>query len=147
MPTSLKAKLFAAASVDAGLVALLKDGAHPFRWFDIQLPQNWPKGSVLFPAVTVQLISNPRSYAVTGKIPTSFNRVQFTVYGTGNDSQNAELVVNAIDAFLQTFSGSGLSVPAYPNYIVGDRDAGIADTNPLTYMRILDANVFNDDSI
>lgn len=147
MATSLKAKLFAAASAHAGLVALLKDGAHPFRWFDTQLPQNWPKGSVLFPAVVVMLISNPRTYAVTGKLPTSFNRIQFTVYGTGNDSQNAETVVNAIDDFLQGFSGSGLSVPAYPNYIVGDRDGGIAQTNPLTYMRIVDANIFDNESV
>lgn len=140
--TSIKAKLFTAAAANAGLVALLASGSPAFfRWFDTQLPQ----GSV-FPAVVIQAISNPRDYAVTGKLPTSWQRIQFTVYGTGNDSQNAEAVVNAIEAFLNDFNGIGVSnLVTYPNLIVNDRDAGVADTQPLTYVRVLDVRIFSND--
>lgn len=142
MASSIKAKLFAAASLNAGLAALLATGSPAFfRWYDTQLPQ----GSV-FPAVVVQGVSNPRDYAVTGKLPTSWQRIQLTVYGSGNDSENAETVVNAIEAFLDQFNAIGITgLLTYPNLIVGDRDAGVAQTQPMTYVRILDVRVFSND--
>jgi hypothetical protein len=137
---TLKAKLFAAASVNAELQALL--GTNPFRWWDSQLNQ-----ASAFPAVVVYIVSAPRTYVVNGRLSTYFARVQFTVYGTGNDSQNADAVVEALLDFLKGFNPIGVSnLPAYPNTVVGDRDGGIAQTQPLTYQRFIDAMIFNDEN-
>lgn len=139
MPSSLKAKLFAAAKIDAGLQALL--GTNPFRWYDTQLNQQ-----ATFPAIVVFIVDNPREYVTTGQMSTSKTRVQFTIYGTGNDSQEADAVVNALQAFLLGFNAySSRSLPANDNQIVGDRDGGIADTQPLTYQRFVDAMILNDE--
>lgn len=145
MPSSIKEKLFAAASVDTGLKALLQAGTMaPFRWWDQQVQQKYG-----FPAVSVMIVSNPRTYAVTGQLPTSFARVQFTIYGTGNDSSNANAVANALSNFLASFCayGFGASVPAHANNIVSDRDFGIAETQPQTYMRIIDASIFDNSDV
>jgi hypothetical protein len=81
-----------------------------------------------------------------GRLSTYFARVQFTIYGTGNDSQNADAVVSAIEDFLATLNGYGFSdLPANANTIVNDRDGGIAQTQPLTYTRTLDVMILNDE--
>lgn len=140
MYTSLKAKLFAAALQNARLVYLLGSGSPLImRWYDVQLQPN----QTAFPAVVVTLVSNPADYVTAGRLPTSWSRVQFTVYGTGTDSQNADTIVEAITEMLDTFNGDGITGRvASPNYIVGDKDAGVAKTQPLTYMRIVDARIF-----
>ncbi len=145
MPSSLKAKLFAAASLNAGLVALLGSGSPlVMRWFDQQLPQSY----ATFPAVVVQQIANPSDYAVTGRLPTSWSRMQFTVYGSGADSENANAVVVALAGFLDTFNSIGITgLVAYPNLIVGDRDFGVANTQPLTYVRVIDARIFSNSNL
>lgn len=143
MPTSLKARLWAGAAAFPALAALLATGSPAyFRWYDTQLPQ-----ASQFPAIVVQQISNPRTYGVAGRLPTGFTRMQFTVYGLGNDSQSADAVVTALTAFLDQWDGgSGISGNSqYSNLIVGDRDFGIANTQPLTYMRIVDAQIFSSD--
>jgi|ERR1700723_154054 len=138
---TLKAKLFSAASVNPGLQALL--GTSPFRWYDTQLPQ-----TATFPAVVVFQVSNPRDYVVGGRMSTSWNRIQFTVYGTGNDSQNASAVVSALEDFLAGFSAYSVSqFPSNANRIVSDRDGGVAQTQPLTYQRFVDAIILNDEAI
>lgn len=132
---SLKAQLYTAAAANSGLTALL---GTPPRWFDEQLEQ----GST-FPAVTVTMISNPQDYSLLGPLATSWVRVQFSIYGAGNDSENANAVADALFSFIQTFDALGLpNSPSRPNYVVGDRDFGIAQTNPLTYMRIVDYQLF-----
>lgn len=139
MYTQLKAKLFTAASANAGLQALL--GSGPFRWFDTQLPQN-----ASFPSVVVFQVSNPKTYNVIGPMATSFARMQFTIYGTGNDSTNADAVAEALFSFLTGFNAAGLETSTgNANYVVNDRDAGIAQTQPLTYMRVIDVQIFNSD--
>lgn len=139
--TQLKAKIWSAASAYAPLTALL--GASPFRLYDVQLPQ-----SATFPAITMFQVSNPRVYVATGRMATSFVRVQFTVYGTGNDSTNADAVAEALASFLDNFNAAGLpNSPANANDIVGDRDMGIAQTQPLTYMRVIDAMIFNSEAV
>lgn len=138
MASSLKSKLFAAAVLDAGLFALLGSAAG-FRWYDTQLKQG-----TTFPAITVREISNPEDYVVTGRLPTSWARYQFTIYGTGNDSENANTVRNALATFLDTFNAIGIAgLVTYPNLIVGDRDGGIAQTQPLTYQRFVDVRIFS----
>lgn len=137
---TLKAKLFAAASDSPALQALL--GTDPFRWYDTQLPQQ-----AAFPAVVANQVSAPRDYALGGRMSTYWARIQLTVYGTGNDSENASAVVAAITGFLQTFNAIGVpNLPAYPNRVLNDRDGGIAQTQPLTYQRFLDVSILNDES-
>ena len=138
---NLKVKLFAAASANAGLQALL--GTNPFRWTDIQLPQQ-----SAFPAVTVNIISNPRMYATTGRMQTSITRVQFSIFGAGPDSTNADAVAAALLAFLDGFNAAGMSgLPANSNQVVGDRDAGFVQTAPMTYLRIIDCVIFQNETL
>lgn len=141
MPTPLKVKLFNAASANAGLQALL--GASPFRWYDTQLPQ-----TAAFPAVVVFQVSDPRDYEVRGQMSTSWNRIQFTVYGTGNDSTEASAVVAALLNFLRGFFAysAGSTATQSANKVVSDRDGGIAQTQPLTYQRFVDVMILNDES-
>jgi hypothetical protein len=149
MYTSLKAKLFAAAQQNAGLVYLL-GGSSPLilRWYDQQLPQAAGTG---FPAIVVRQISNPQVYATTGRLPTSFARMQFDCYGaqaTGGgtypaDSQSTDALVQALLAFLDTFNADGITGrPQSPCRILADRDAGIALTQPMTFKRIVDVEIF-----
>lgn len=145
MATSLKEKLFAQASSFPELQALLLTGSPaPFRWYDQQLPQK-----TVFPCVVVRIISNPSTYAVTGRLPTSFSRVEFRIYGTGSDSQNADLVAQAVSDFLDVFNGYGIVTPhsVHANRIVGDRDGGVADTEPLTFLRMIDAQIYNNSTL
>lgn len=140
---SLKAKLFASASANAGLQALLQNGS-VFQWGDIQLAQQWDLAS--HSAVEVFLISNPKDYISTGVMFTGWARVQFSIYGHGNDSENADAVAEALFAWLLTLVT--LTQDGQPsNFVAGDRDSGIAQTQPLTYQRIIDVMMFKDDSV
>jgi hypothetical protein len=145
MGTPLKEKLFMAASANAGLQALL--GTNPFQWADQQLEQAWNLSTL--GAITVFLVSNPRSYEVRGQMATSWNRVQFTVYGYGRDSTNASAIVAALIEFLWSFFAyqAGSTATQAANQILSDRDGGIAETQPMTYMRFVDAMILNDESI
>lgn len=137
---SLKAKLYTAASADSGLQALLLSGS-TFQWADQQLPQAW--NLTTKSAVAVQIVSDPSTFELQGRMATSAARVQFTVFGHGNDSENAEAVVAALYNFLGTLSGAGCGCIGIP----GKRDAGIADTQPMTYMQMVDAFIWNDSTI
>ena len=142
MGTPLKVKLFNAASANAGLQALL--GTSPFRWYDTQLPQ-----TATFPCVVAFLVSDPRDYEARGQMSTSWNRVQLTVFGTGNDSTEASAVVAAVLTFVRGFFAynAGASATQSANKVVSDRDGGIAETQPLTYQRFLDVMFLNDESL
>lgn len=144
---TLKAKLYAAASTNAELQALLTNGAGAFQWADMQLPQQWDLTN--FSAVSVFQVSAPRLYSNAGRSSTYWARVQFAVFGHGNDSQNASAVVQALTDFLATFCAYRVPVnaAAYENRIVNDRDAGIAQTAPLTYQRIIDVLIWNDETV
>ncbi len=140
---SLKAKLFTSASADAGLRGLLLNGP-TFQWGDVQLPQQWDLAN--HSAVTVFLVSNPKDYTAAGPMFTSWTRVQFTIFGHGNDSENANAVADALFAWLRTIAT--LTLDGTPNnYVVADRDFGIAHTQPLTYQRIIDVQMLVDESI
>lgn len=146
MATTLKVKLRTAALAFSGLTNLLGGPtSNLFRWYDTQLAVNQQGGG--WPAVVVQIISNPNTYVVTGRLPTGWTRVQFTIYST--DPEVNQVVVTQLKAFLDQFS-QGTGIPgqiAYPNQVVNERDGGIPQTQPLTYAWIVDAQVFNNDSI
>ena len=141
---SLKAKLCAAAKLNAGLQALL--GPLPaFRWQDVQLI---PTGQTIKPTVAVQQISNPKSYSVNAVLTTSFVRMQFNCFGSGADSESANSLANALFSFMETFDALGLPAsPSRPNYVVGDRDILFTETQPAVFMRVIDYQIFVDDSV
>ena len=138
--TSLKARIFASASANAGLQALL--GTNPFQWGDMQEPQPWNLSTLS--AVIAFLVSNPKDYIAPGPMHTSSARMQLTIFGNGNDSQNADAVAQAIFAWLPTLDLTGIPNQA-ANFVVGDKDAGIAQTQPLTYQRIIDVMIYYSD--
>src|ERR1700722_8531975 len=143
---SLKAKLYASASANAGLQALL---GNPIQWGDVQLPIQWNLATLS--AVTVFQVSGPKDYTSAGPMYTGWRRIQFTIFGCGNndgtaDSENANNVAEALFAWL--LSITTLTLDETPNnYVVGDRDFGIAETQPLTYQRVIDVMMFVDGSI
>jgi hypothetical protein len=140
---SLKAKLFTSASANTGLQAFLLNGS-TFQWGDVQLPQQWDLTN--HDAITVFQVSKPKDYTANGPMYTAWVRMQFTIFGHGNDSENAEAVAKALFAWL--LSITTLTLDQTPNnYVVADRDMGIAQTQPLTYQRIIDVMMLVDDSI
>ena len=148
MASSLKARLRAAASADAGLQAVLTSGS-TFQWADQQLKQQW--NITTCSAVVVFIVSNPRDYVTAeGQMVTSWSRVQFTVFGYGDDSTAAEAVVEALLQFLFTFNASQASgtSPGFttPCIVLNDRDSGFVQTDPMTYQRILDVKIFSNDT-
>jgi hypothetical protein len=149
---SLKQKLFSQASVFAPLQALL--GTNPFNWYDEQLDMNALASGKA--AIVVRQLPRRPMWANLGQLPTSFTRVQFTIYGgvpdinAGADSQNCDAVVTAMQAFMPTFNATGIvSVPARGNQLVLDMDGGLTDdaeTQPRTFKRILDYIIFSNDN-
>lgn len=141
--TPLKDRIRAAAIVTPALTALL--GTNPFRWYDMQLNQ----GSE-FPAVVVQAVSNPESYAFTGQMPTSWNRMQFTLWGVNRGPEIAKLA--ALEAAMQTFFNSlnliGISgLVQYPNLIVAARDGFKPLPAPGNPQRIIDVMMFSNNTL
>jgi hypothetical protein len=136
--TPILVKLFAAASANAGLHALL--GASPFRWYNLQLTE----GSA-YPAIVVQKVSGvPQFYNIGGRGPTTVYRIQFTIWeGPVPDDTNA--VLQALRVFLDTFSA--VENPAqYPNQIMNEMDGFYADTQPGIFQTLVDAFIYNADN-
>ena len=139
MASTLVVKIIAAASAYAPLQALL--GISPFRMSSFPLPQ----GST-FPAVLVQVISNPASYSVSRRMATSFARVQFTIFGAMPGGENSRSVEAALSSFLDQFSANGVAgLSQQPNYVINSREFGIAATSPETFQIVVDANIFNNE--
>lgn len=153
MATTLKAKLFAQASAYAPLQALL--GAPPdiFRWFDSTLDQDALTTGKS--AVVVTQVSRKPVFANLGQLPTDWARMQFTIFGAvtdpngGADSQSCDAVVGALQQFLPTFNATGITSGgnAIPSFVLmSDRDMGLAETQPRTYQRIVDAMIWSDNN-
>lgn len=147
-PVYIKAKIFAAASSYAPLVALLKNGAGKFRWYDTQLDQ----GSE-FPAVVVQVISNPKDYAFQNPVTTSWYRVQFTIWDhavvgqTGVSSGSVDVVFQNMLAFFAQLNLIGIpELRCYPNLVMGSREGLDASLEPPAYLRTVDVRMFNLDT-
>jgi hypothetical protein len=150
MSTTLKQKLFTQASAFTALQALL--GAPPavFNWFDEQLDQNALNSGNA--AIVVKQLPRRPMWCNLGQLPTSFNRIQFTIYGAvsdpnaGADSQSCDAVVGALQAFMPTFNATGIGTPAPGNILVSDIDGGIAATQPRTFQRFVDYMIFANDN-
>lgn len=143
MATPVKDRIRTAAINTAALTALL--GTNPFRWFDRQLY----KGATL-PAVVVQSISDPRTYALAGRLPTSFSRYQFTIWADNNAAGVAALssIESALTNFLETLDLVGIPGQiCYSNRIVAARDAMYPTPEPGKPQRVIDAMIFANDSL
>ena len=139
MGTSLEVKLRTAAAAFSALTALL--GTSPFRWYDTQLLQ----GSA-FPAIVVVLIDDAKTYYLGGRMNTSFSRVQFTIWDT--DAERGRSVEAALYDFFDVFNACAApSGRAKPNYVVGARGGMYPQTQPPQFQRIIDAKIFNNDTL
>jgi hypothetical protein len=138
MATSLETKLRTQASAYAPLTALL---GNPFRWYDSQLLQ----GS-LYPAIVVMQVSGSPTYVQTGRLPTGFTRIQFTIWDT--DSERARRVEAALESFLDQFNAIGIpGLVQYPNEIVLQRAGYFAEPAPALFQRINDAMIFSNSNL
>lgn len=138
MSTPVKDRIRAAAIIYGALPVLL--GTSPFRWYDRQMVP----GSV-FPAVQVQVVSDPASYVYAGRLPTSWSRYQFTLSGVNTEAGVTALV--ALEAEMMSFFDSlnliGVNnLSQYPNLVVAARDGFKPAPSPGIPQRILDVMIF-----
>lgn len=137
--SELKELLRIQASAFPGLTALL--GTSPFRWWDGQLVQ----GSA-YPAIVVTIVSNPRNYCLTGRLPTGWSRVEFKIWDT--DTLRAGTVENALLNFFDVFNAVGPSnLPSYPVDVVNDRQTVVPDPEPKRFLRMVDTQIFSNDTL
>lgn len=141
--TPLKEKVLSAAIVYPGFTALL--GTNPFRWYNQQLYQ----GSE-FPGITVMEVSNPQTYALVGRLPTSFARLQFTIWTVNTTVGFAKLA--AVEAllyeFLETLNLVGIpGLCSYNNQVVNARDGWYPLPSPGNPQRLIDAMIFSNDTL
>jgi len=140
MASTLEVKLRASAIATPALTSLLGGTGNNFRWFDMRAPQ----GSA-FPLVEVLVISNIPSYSTIQRLATTLSRVQFTVWDTL--AENARTVELAIQGWLDTanFMNTTGTNQRQANWIANRRQGANPNTEPLTFFRIVDAMIFNNE--
>lgn len=141
MSTTLENKLRSNASAYSALSSLL--GTAPFRWWDTQ----FVPGSSPLPVVVVFQVDNPRTYALGGRLPTGWNRIQFTIWATGREQASTvkAALIGFLDQFQQAIGKPNLI--AYPNLIVNDRDGLYAETQPPAWLSTIDAMIYSNDTL
>jgi hypothetical protein len=146
MSYGLKSRIRNAALQDAALLGLLGTvSPATLRWYDMQLLQG-----ATFPAMVVQVISDPKVYANAGRLRTSFARVQFTAWAdqTAGGASALGLIEQAMQTFLDGLNLVGIpGMVQYSNQIVGKRDGFYAQTQPAKFWLVLDVKMFWNDSI
>lgn len=137
MSTPIEVKLYAAASQNPGLIAQL--GSSPFRWYNVQLTE----GSA-YPAIVVLRVSGPPLYAMSNRVTTTRYRMQFTIW-EGYTPDDTDAVFGALRSFLDTFSATGIAA----NFaeIVNVKRGIFTDTQPGVFQTIVDAMIYNNDSL
>lgn len=138
MATTLLAKLRTAAAADPTLTGLL--GSSPFCWYDQQVVPG-----TAFPAVAAFVVSAVPQYSSTNLLITAQYRIQLNIFAI--DPQVSRQVAAAVRQFLLTFNAynSGDTNAIQRNRVVNVRDGGIAQTQPLTAMQIMDAFIWNNE--
>ena len=138
---TLEAKLRAAAAAYAPLTALI---GSPPRWWDTQRQQ----GSA-FPSVTVLLVSGNKTYVFTGRLPTGWSRVQFTIEADSGEA--ARGVEAALAAMLDQANFVGVpGLAQYPSRIVlirGGLNTEMQPGTPGRWWRTVDAMIFSNDNL
>lgn len=141
-PTYIKAKLFAGVQAFEPLATMLTGPGSKLRWYDLQLDQD-----TLFPAVTVQVITNPKMYGFQSRVTTSWYRVQFTIWAQP-DSAAADQVAVTMYNFLDQFNSIGIpGLSQYPCIVEGGPEGSESQLNPPVYKRVIQAMIFNNDTI
>ena len=138
MSTPLETKLITAIAADSTLPGILGS-----RIYDTQLSQG-----TAFPALVIQSISSGKSYTYDGRNNLSRDRIQFTIWG-GQFSAGAaaaDTVLNALEAFLDTFSAVG-NPSQFPNQISMERRGMFPQTDGPIFQRLVDVFIYNDNSI
>lgn len=141
--TPVKDRIRAAAIATPALTAIL--GTNPFRWYDRQLNQ----GSA-FPAVVVQAISDPRTYAIVGRLPTSFSRYQFTLWALNTAAGISGLAAleAAMVEFFESLNLVGIpGLCSYSNQVVNARDGFFPEPQPGNPTRFIDVMIFANDNL
>jgi hypothetical protein len=132
---TLESKLFAAALAYPPLTALI--GTSNTAWNDTQLPN-----PATYPAVVVLQVSNPKLRGFGGVSPTSWKRMQFTIWGSSGASARA--VEAVMYGFLAQFNAYGIpNLPANASAVIDVRSGLYAETQPPKYLRIMDAMIFD----
>jgi hypothetical protein len=138
---SLIVAIRAAAGAYAPLTDLLGVGS-AIRMSTLQIVQGGA-----FPAVALQLISNPSDYVNTSRLSTSTARVQHLIFGATPGGNNAWAVAQALRTFYDQFNAVGIAgLGTYPTRIVGVTELGIAQTQPETFQIRFDAMIFYNES-
>ncbi len=116
-----------------------------FRWYDTTLPQN-----ALYPAVVMMEVSNAPAYIFAARLPTSFSRFQFTVWGGQHAAgvAAAENVTNVLLNFFDQLNLVGISgLLQYNNIVLSNRRAVFPGTDTPIYQRVLDVKLFSNDTL
>ncbi len=143
MSTPVRDRIRTAAALTSDITDLI--GTNPVRWYDNQL---YP-GSV-FPGVTVQVVSNPQTYALVGRLPTSFSRYQFTLWSVNTALGMTKLAAleAALIEFFETLNLVGIpGLCSYSNTVVAARDGWYPTPQPGNPQRLLDVMVYANDSL
>lgn len=136
---TLESKLFTAAQAYAPLTALI--GTNPTNWWDTQLDQQ-----SAYPAVVVFQVSNPKIRGFQGTSPTSWKRMQFTIWGASG--AQARAVEQVMYGFLAQFNAYGISgLVANACEVLDVRGGLYAETQPPKYLRIMDAMIFDNSDV
>jgi hypothetical protein len=146
MSLGLKARIRNAALADVTLLGLLGTvSPASLRWFDTQLLQG-----AAFPAVVVMVVSNPETTTNQGALPTTFARVQYTIWCDDTSAGATQMVsiINGLYAFFKTLNLIGMEgLTQYPNRVVLERDGLYAQTQPPKLQHTMDVMQFWNNTI
>jgi hypothetical protein len=143
MASTLEAKIQAGVQAFGPLVAILAarpDGAAAI--YELQEYQGTG-----FPSMTFFLVSTVTPYGNAFRSHIVQSRVQFTIWDTNPERGRA--VETQLMAFLDQFNAYN-ATPANvqrPNTVVMRRQGGNPQTQPLTFWRMLDAMIWNNEDL
>jgi hypothetical protein len=124
----------------ASLLATASDGNPAL--FEMQEYQG-----TAFPSMTYLLVSTVPAYGAAFRAHQVRSRVQFTIWDT--NPERARAVENQLMAFLDQFNAwnAGDQNPLQRNQVVMRRQGGNPETQPLTFWRMLDAYIWNNEDM
>jgi hypothetical protein len=116
-----------------------------FRWYDTTLDQK-----ATYPAVVMTEVSNAPAYIYAARLPTSFSRFQFTIWG-GQYSAGVTAAENVSNVLLDYFDQLNLvgitGLVQYNNIVLANRRAVFPGTDTPIYQRVMDVRIFSNDTI
>jgi len=146
MSTPLEERILTAAQAFPALITSL--ASNPFGMYFTTLPQG-----AAFPCIVMRQISGARMYRVDARMKTGFQRVSFTIWGgqfrAGFDA--CVTVKTALLSFMDNSAFDGIAVGSTrnqaANYLLLDLSAEYFQTDSPIYQRILDFNIYDDNTL